>query len=166
MGHSKEKSKNHFFTFKTANFTVPLRPTWQAPCFSWDPGPALPYASPIGALYHPLNLDPSSAERRVARGKRVNGDAGLGSLLRLKWGGPGFLKISPAKGLQNLFLWMLNVTEDTARNWLIKFPKSRPEHTDSGSKESLSTFRTESRALACSPPGRCPFLSSGFSKAQ
>lgn len=33
---------------------------------------------------------------------------------------------------------------------LIKFPKSRPEHTDSGSKDSLSTIKTKSRALPAS----------------
>lgn len=61
---------------------------------------------------------------------------------------------------------------------LIKFPKSRPEHTDSGSKDSFSTIKTESRALPASdvsdgaklpsysPPGRGVSLSSAFSKAQ
>lgn len=42
-GHGASKGKARvFFTFKTVNLAVHLRPTWQGYCLSSDPGPALP----------------------------------------------------------------------------------------------------------------------------
>lgn len=116
--------------------------------FRYRPSPALGpevwllplHFSPFSC---PSNLDPRVLNGEAARRKRKrrrNWNASMG----LRW---RFSQLFPFMGPSE-FILVKAVSQGghSQKPWLIKFPKPRPEHTDSGSKDSLSAFRTRGPA--------------------